>query len=67
MLCRFAVSGTVYGGGMEPVRREIDETAEPVVRFHRHDEPLSAAAEEALRRRTPEEHQAAIDRALRRS
>jgi hypothetical protein len=52
---------------MEPARREIDEGAEHVVRFHRPDEPLSAAAEEALRRRTPEEHQVAIDRALRRS
>jgi hypothetical protein len=66
-LCWFAVSGAVYGGVMEPARREIDEAAEHVVRFHRPDEPLSAAAEEALRRRTPEEHQAAIDRALRRS
>lgn len=51
---------------MDPVRREIDETAEQVVRFHRPDDPLPAAGEEALRRRTPEEHQAAIDRALRR-
>ncbi len=45
---------------MEPVRREIDEAAENVVRFYQPDEPLSAAAEEALRRRTLEEHQAAI-------
>lgn len=52
---------------MEPVRREIDEPTEDTVRFHLPDEPLSPAAEEALRRRTPEEHQAAIDRALRRS
>lgn len=52
---------------MEPSRREIDEAAaEQAVRYHRPDEPLSPAAEEALGRRTLEEHQAAIDRALRR-
>jgi len=51
---------------MEPTGRKIDEVAGPVVQFHPPEEPLSPAAEEALGRRTPEEHQAAIDRALRR-
>lgn len=51
---------------MEPTGREIEEAVEHVIRIHRPDEPLSEAAEEALNRRTPEEHQAAIDRALRR-
>ena len=34
----------VEGVVMEPARRETDETAGYVVRFHRPDEPLSAAA-----------------------
>ena len=50
---------------MERPRSEADQASEPAVRFHKPGEPLSAAAQEALNRRTPEEHQAGIDRALR--
>ena len=51
---------------MQRPSKEADETVEDGLRFHKPSEPLPPAAEEALNRRTPEEHQAAIDRALRR-
>lgn len=51
---------------MENPQREADDVAEPAVRFQKPDEELTAAAREALNRRSLEEHRAAIDRALRR-
>jgi hypothetical protein len=51
---------------MEHSQDETSEASKKAVRLHEHGEPLAPAAAEALNRRTPEEHQAAIDRALRR-
>ena len=51
---------------MEHPDQETETVSEPTLRFYKPDEPLSPAAEEALNRRTLDEHQEAIDRALRR-
>jgi hypothetical protein len=51
---------------MDPAQDETKADEEPVVRFHKPGEPLSPAAQEALNRRSMDEHRAAIEQALRR-
>lgn len=60
-----AVMVTAYTADMDAPQSEATPTTESMPRFVRPDEELSAAAQEALDRRSAEQHQAAIDRALR--
>ncbi len=53
-------------GHMETPQQETEPSSESDVRFYKPGEPLPAGGEEALNRRSVQEHQDAIDRALRR-
>ncbi len=60
-----AVMVTAYTADIDAPQSEVTPATESTPRFVRPDEELSAAAREALDRRSAEQHQAAIDRALR--
>ena len=51
---------------METPQQETEPASESGIRFYKPGEPLPPGGEEALNRRSLEEHQEAIDKALRR-
>jgi len=52
---------------METPQQDTEAASDSDIKFYKPGEPLPPAGEEALNRRTLEEHQDAIDRALRRT